>query len=638
MIATVDFIECAGSRSSGEYPLFGASVPSSLIQHTFSNVKFTEDLVQTIVLPEFNGWTECNMVHAYNSDGFDRFYWITGASRSSTVNGAIMYVLAFNAPSSMLKNGDTAKGMWTASPKQAFKQLRVKPASGTDISQRTVPLGGEMGSWETSDGVRHTLGWCQFVTTSTCNLWVGKQGVAVTRGGLTLTASGNGTHIMDDNVDGFNIYGFPVLLDQWSKPNTALHVRIRYIADDGTIVSKDAPTMADVMCMIQNVGFLAGDIQDISVSTACPYNCQIIMGAATASFMLKVDENDTKGITYYSHVNDADTTLGFYLIQGDTAGRTENDVNFTAFLEAQIPDEAEYINNVVLIDNRLEQTVQVRDYSGNLVSTVPIDQCIVGTPDWNAIGVTAPTVSYTWNAYFPISTHVHTDVNGMYRHIIIGEGDTATIITMVEPHLPSISSPWENYKAMSMNDDRNAIIANMAFSAVGTVASVATLGAAAPVMGAMSAGMGLASAGSGLAVSAGSVGAGVGMANAISSGAGGIAGVGQQIYAQHVKERQTQREPNQAINLGYGMNQVITAMEFPPAFVISYPENAVAQLDSYIARYGFPDNGENTYTIGYGYYAGMLYSNKSFTGMLFDELNNCMIQGVLYVNPETERT
>lgn len=125
MIANVRFYRMKGGLSSGEYPLFtvGQDLSSKLVA-TVSR-KVTKDVHQTIQVPEFTGYEECNICEI---DGL--FYWITSFAQSTIVNGSIDFTLDLMAPTSFLKSGVNVKGSWHKLPRNVCPYLKAEITNG----------------------------------------------------------------------------------------------------------------------------------------------------------------------------------------------------------------------------------------------------------------------------------------------------------------------------------------------------------------------------------------------------------------------------------------------------------------------------------------------------------------------------
>ena len=112
MITTVQFLSAPVSRAAGEnYTkdlMTGATVT---VVHQFDNATVTEDLDQVLVVPHFDGYSDCNMV-AFN----DCYYWILSAVTSTKYAKSLEFVITFNATASMVTLGDRLAGRWERTP------------------------------------------------------------------------------------------------------------------------------------------------------------------------------------------------------------------------------------------------------------------------------------------------------------------------------------------------------------------------------------------------------------------------------------------------------------------------------------------------------------------------------------------
>lgn len=741
MIGRAVFRIVNGSKSTNEYPrvfVRGSSATAHSVGFTRKptadapltmrdGLRFTDDPVQTIIVPEFDDWEYYNLVFlipvsgiegegaesqpVFWSDSKGNYYWVTAVRRSSDTAGALEFTLEWNGPTTLASRMGTMvpKGMWQFMPTQENPNLRVRPVSGTAVPQRYVGFEDAMTDWVDSKKKSHRMGWITFTTTDTCNSFFGDGGddagtvkeYTYTRGGQSINPTeggavkkGEGTFVWDDvhytpyiqaDIGGYNIYGFPVMLEQFDAPSSATHVGIVCFSDEHTQKKddaeyttpitpfiRDAPTVWDVMSNQESLGFTAEAIVDVSFSFSCPFGYEFYTGSTVTSdgtdwrkdphtgeerpiIALRIDpdkaicDGDTVTNPQNSVVqvcfrpNNKTGLPNFFICRGYTGA---GDGEWRGFLTGNIPSEKKYTSNTLTIDNRYEQTVAIRDYNGVIGQEIPLDLFTVK-------GNTGTLV---------FETHIHCDYDGMFRHIIVGSGETAMQYSFDEPKLPWTANAWQSYKAQSMNDDRNAVIANLGFSVAGTLMG-GVLGSGLMGAGATVASTVASQAGRKVGIAMGPDGAisatladpasmatqgvaGQQLAGSVGQGIGsGMMGAVQQAYGQRVKERAIQRQPTQACNMGYGLNQVIVSKEYPPGFIISYPNGTEEQLESYIAKNGFPvqmyvpiDKGN----FEVGYYQGIIYSNATvddfpLTGIRLDMLNNAFMQGVLFVDTEEQQ-
>lgn len=649
MIGTIYLYRCHGSRSCNEYPLITTAKPTDNVV-TYTDMKFTEDTIQNIVVKEFSNWTWYNLAELKSDDGtFDEFYWITGASRSSTISGAIRLNLYWNAPTTIAFQGVSRIGMFQAFPTQSVNyNARVTPVSGENVPQKFIEFPDILGNWTDPDGVSHRLGWVMFTTSSTPNVMMGRDGQSYTRGGQTCTPTSGG-HVQGNSsgywivadIAGFNVYGFPILLDQFSNPSSTTHVGVAVYSDSGDVFIRNAPTVWDIMSDQGIIGFKASDVVDVSFSYSCPYKLDYYgngtdyaTGDIRPIYSMRINPDGSStgtntALFISTEPNSDEIEPCYFICRGYTGSGSGT---YRNFLQGNLPTERTYESSAITIDNRYNQMVQIRDYSGTLMQDIPLDMFTVS-------GNTGT---------LPFTEHVHADYDGMFRHIIIGDADSNTNMQIVlhEPKLPYTSSAWQEYKDGAMQDDRNAVISNLAFSIAGTAVGGVAGGALMGAVGSAGAGQAVGIAmGNGQAVRAtmatgdnlGDSIAGSQLASSVGQQAGGgIVGAVQAAYGQHVKERAIQRQPATVVSMGYGLGQVIVSGEYPPGFMISYPRGTTDSLISYISNFGFPVQSRISTNFRItGYYQGIVYSDRTLSGPKLDELNNCLMQGVKMVTPYT---
>lgn len=247
MIGKCEFIKSAGSLSTAEHPLIASDADmDAYVVATYENVVFFEDLRQSLTMPAFEGWSDCNMVRFTDNAGKVSYYWIVGAVRSSDVQGANVYDLAYNAVTSLLKSGDTLRGQWLRSP------VNYTPWKQQNIISGTMAYGRETAICDTIPR--------GFLKTPV--LWVS----------VTATKDPAGTQ------GTYEIYGFPVrgasLADIYSDDTSALR------ADLGAY-----PSLHDIFGgqSLSKMGLTTDEIMDISVTPFMPFETANI---TTDSFVL----------------------------------------------------------------------------------------------------------------------------------------------------------------------------------------------------------------------------------------------------------------------------------------------------------------------------------------------------------------
>ena len=124
MISDMQFYSLPASIASGEYPLFSDSTDlTPYLIHTVKDVKISADLDQDRTVPTFEGYENASMVKT--SVGW---YWIVGVRTSTMYNDSIVVAMHYCASTSMIKNGDSIKGIWTRRSKALGCDLKVQQA------------------------------------------------------------------------------------------------------------------------------------------------------------------------------------------------------------------------------------------------------------------------------------------------------------------------------------------------------------------------------------------------------------------------------------------------------------------------------------------------------------------------------
>lgn len=418
MIGTVEFIKCAGSLSTAECPIVASdSEFDSYVVKAYSNVKFIEDLKQTLTMPSFDGWSGCNMVRFKESNAttpWTAYYWVTDAVRSSIAQGCTDFVLEFNAPTSMLKKGSSVNGQWLRSPTNftPWKQQNVISGTMSYTDKRYVLSDmDDYAAWNDT-------------------YWVS----------ITATKT-------PDNVQGsIEIYGFPAILsdpvfaDQSSGYTTSVN---------GTLAV--FPSISDLINgkTLSQLGLTASEISDISITKGCPFGCY--MESSTGYFRLGSKPNYVDPV--YIKYNDGSSTKNSECVLYHVSGS----IGITYYVPFK------KVTSITVTDMELAcGQFNVIDCNGSCVANIPSNWIVD-----NQLKVSTEVVVDFSQIYWRVSV-LHPTTN-----------KTLGIFQMNECHLPYISSQWDNYRAYSMSFDRESMkFANeqAAKSAIAnTVSSIATL-------------------------------------------------------------------------------------------------------------------------------------------------------------------
>lgn len=146
MITEVSFLSVPVGRTAGEnYTkdlMTGATVT---VVHSIENASVTEDLDQVLVVPWFEGYSDCNMV-AFN----ESYYWILSAVTSTKYAKSLEIVITFNATASMVSLGDKLAGRWERTPTYNGLQENI---FNTEMVSQGIALYGDLNSTLFSDNV-----------------------------------------------------------------------------------------------------------------------------------------------------------------------------------------------------------------------------------------------------------------------------------------------------------------------------------------------------------------------------------------------------------------------------------------------------------------------------------------------------
>lgn len=250
MIGTMEFIKCAGSLATAEYPLIASDDEmDTYVVKTYTGVQFVEDLQQSIVMPSFDGWSECNMVRftqtnqAEGATAWKSYYWITNAVRSSDVDGCTTFYLEFDAVTTLLKKGSKVNGQWIRSPVNYTPWKQQNVISGTLGLSRYI----EFPSMPANPTYEKQFDVYWVSITATKNISTSKQG-------------------------SLEIYGFPAYV--W-PPFPPADVSTNVYYQDGM----KFPTIADLLNgnIVNATGLTADEITDISITRCAPAQCEFTL-------------------------------------------------------------------------------------------------------------------------------------------------------------------------------------------------------------------------------------------------------------------------------------------------------------------------------------------------------------------------
>lgn len=269
MITTVQFLSAPVSRAAGEnYTndlMTGATVT---VVHTFDNATVTEDLDQVLVVPHFDGYSDCNMV-AFN----DCYYWILSAVTSTKYARSLEFVITFNATASMVTLGDRLAGKWERTPsyqglqENIFNTEMISDGKASFDGFSVLPKVTRRDSGDGSLTTTYQMFWCQVTA---------KGSSAIKQFGFFfLYAPERSTYapVMTVTVSGGTSAYYPTLRDIIDRPDTVLPIES------------------------------ADEIIDISYSLRCPYLYTVSATATSSENQytltdVTISTKESGGVTY----------------------------------------------------------------------------------------------------------------------------------------------------------------------------------------------------------------------------------------------------------------------------------------------------------------------------------------------------
>ncbi len=431
MLGTIEFMKSAGCLSTGEYPLIETDADMDpYVVKSYDRVMFVEDVNQTIAMPSFEGWSECNMVRLTNEAGtWKAYYWITDARRSSDVDGATEFALMFNPVTTLLKKGDALNGQWLRSPVNYTPWKQQNVASGTMGVKRTQTLLFNMPQYE-GKGL----------------LWV-----SVTATKSPAQAQGS-----------LEIYGFPIcassLQDIYDDSSKHVNSTLTKTLEDGSTYRYTFPTLHDLLSgsTLAMMGLTASEILDISVTPYSPFLDGVISG------------DDP-----YYYIKDVDPILVEYDAgDGETAYSTRTMYCVTS-TEAHSIHPRTVQRQLELSEEEIAcGQISVMKGDGTVLFAIPTNWT-----DEGKLFVEAEVVCDFTQCIIRVMIRKDT--------YALGETPYLALFSIPCDHIPYTGNMWDNYRAYSMSYDRDAMefsieqakenaMYNVAKSALNVGASVAT--------------------------------------------------------------------------------------------------------------------------------------------------------------------
>ena len=602
MISDLSFYKLPASMASGEYPLFSDSTDlSPYLIHTIKDVKISADLDQDRTVPTFEGYENASMVKT--SVGW---YWVVGVRTSTMYNDSIVVSMHYCASTSMIKSGDSIKGIWTRRSKALGCDVKVQQAVSNSPMKSNIKAQLPKMQAKTQfgiDAVNDTESKIYWVQITSSNYIKNDQ--TVVKGHITRY----GTFALNDDVT-----------------NSTL----KYLAWD-TSGDKDYipayPTIGDIINNIDStLGIESSSVLDISVIPICPFEYESLDVVYSGPFVPGQPEPENEWTNQYTVLKNGenvnkpwvgkDVSINVGGLPGQTTTKTFKFRVYNLDYNWGIEPISTTIYNIVEREDTLTYTLsdmelnlgqlQVKSWEGNIIASLPV--------------VSKTNMIYV--NYISDSTGLYT----LLRHI---ESNQHMIINSAK--LPYLGSQWDTYRAYSLDTDRKAL----EFAQAQYDKQFQMNMASAVFNGVVGAGLGAASGGS-----AGAIGAGVGAVGGLASGiASGILGKEMNDMKlrqdQQLTEMRLRASPATTFNTAYGLNQLDLMERFGGGVYIAMPANlSNDDFIKYIDEFGYPTEGVQTLTIGTGYYKGRILAqqnNKVFSGIRFERLQEEFNNGLKFV-------
>ena len=604
MISDLSFYKLPASIASGEYPLFSDSTDlTPYLIHTIKDVKISADLDQDRTVPTFEGYETASMVKT--SVGW---YWVVGVRTSTMYNDSIVVSMHYCASTSMIKSGDSIKGIWTRRSKALGCDPKVQQAVSNSPMMSYIKAQlprmyakTQFGTDNVSD-TQSKIYWVQITSSNYI-----KNDQTVVKGHITRY----GTFALNNDVTrSSSIYN--------------------YLAWD-TSGDKDYipayPTIGDIINNIDaTLGIESSSVLDISVIPICPYVFESLDVVHTGPFVPGQPEPENEWVNQYTVLKSGDNVnkpwvgkdvpIKVGVIPGQTTTKTFKfrvyNLDYNSGIEPisitiYPPVKHEDTLSFTLSDMELNLgQLQVKSWEGNIIASLPV------VSKTNTIHVD----------YISDSTGLYT----LLQHV---ESKQHVIINSAK--LPYLGSQWETYRVYSLDTDRKAL----EFAQAQYDKQFQMNMASAVFNGVVGAGLGAASGGS-----AGAIGAGVGAIGGLASGvASGILGKEMNDMKlrqdQQLTEMRLRASPATTYNTAYGTNQLDLMERFGGGIYIAMPTNlSNDEFIRYVDEFGYPTEGVQTLTMTAGYYKGRILAqqnNKVFSGIRFERLQEEFNNGLKFV-------
>ena len=605
MISDLSFYKLPASIASGEYPLFSDSTDlTPYLIHTIKDVKISADLDQDRTVPTFEGYENASMVKT--SAGW---YWVVGVRTSTMYNDSIVVSMHYCASTSMIKSGDSVKGIWTRRSKALGYDVKVQQAVSNSPMKSSIKVQSPRMFAKTQFGIDNVS------DTESKIFWV------------QITSSNyikNDQTVVKGHITRYGTFA----LNVGTTRSSSIY---NYLAWD-TSGDKDYvpayPTIGDIINNIDStLGIESSSVLDISVIPICPYEFESLDVVQTGPFVPGQPEPENEWVNQYTILKNGDTKIKPWVgkdvsidvggLPGQTTTKTFKfrvfNLDYNSGIEPistdiRYPKEDEGALSFTLSDMELNLgQLQVKSWEGNIVAALPI------MSKTNTIYVN----------YISDSTGLYT----LLRHV---ESNQHVIINSAK--LPYLGSQWETYRAYSLDTDRKAL----EFAQAQYDKQFQINMASAVFNGVVGAGLGAASGGS-----AGAVGAGVGAIGGLASGiASGVLGKEMNDMKlrqdQQLTEMRLRASPATTFNTAYGTNQLNLMERFGGGIYIAMPAKlSNDEFIRYVDEFGYPTEGVQTLMITSGYYKGRILAKqtaeKTFSGIKFERLQEEFNNGLKFV-------
>ena len=602
MISDLQFYKLPASIASGEYPLFSDSTDlTPYLIHTIKDVKISADLDQDRTVPTFEGYENASMVKT--SAGW---YWVVGVRTSTMYNDSIVVAMHYCASTSMIKSGDSIKGIWTRRSKALGYDVKVQQAVSNSPMTSNIKVQLPRMFAKTQFGINNVS------DTESKIYWV------------QITSS---NYIKNDQTV---VKGHITRYGTFALNNDVTNSTLKYLAWDTSGDKNYIPAYPRIGDIINNIdttlGIESSSVLDISVIPICPFEFESFDVVKTGPFVPGQPEPENEWVNQYTVLKNGndkikpwvgkDVSIDVGGLPGQTVTKTfkfrvynlDLNINIEPIsIEVNVPIEHEDLLTFTLSDMEINLgQFQIKNWEGNIVASLPI-------------------VSKTNTIY----VNYISDSTGLYTLLQHVESKQHVIINSAK--LPYLGSQWETYRVYSLDTDRKAL----EFAQEQYDKQFQMNMASAVFNGVVGAGLGAASGGS-----AGAIGAGVGAIGGLASGvASGILGKEMNDMKlrqdQQLTEMRLRASPATTFNTAYGLNQLDLMERFGGGIYTSLPANLTNDdFVKYIEEFGYPTEGVQTLTMTAGYYKGRILSqqnNKVFSGIKFERLQEEFNNGLKFV-------